>query len=73
MSYGKDPMAPRRPDTSENPVGTERSIARQREKERHGHFVRVDDRTMIFVRDGEDAKKKIAAFQKQVKNRPIME
>ncbi len=42
MSYGKDPIAPRRPDTSENPVGTERSIARQRKKEQHGYFVRVD-------------------------------
>lgn len=67
MSYGKAPIAPRRPDTSENPVGTERSIARQREKEQHGYFVRVDVRTIIFVRNDEDAEKRTTAFQERTK------
>lgn len=72
MSYGKDPISPRRPNTSENPAGTERYIVRQREKEQHGRFVRIDNKTTIFVRDGEDVKQKVAAFQERIKNRPKM-
>lgn len=72
MSFGKDPITPRRPDISANPVGTEEYIIKQREKEQQGRFVRVDFKTLIFVRDGEDADKKIAAFQERVKNRSKM-
>ena len=72
MSFGKDPITPRRPDISTNPVGTGEYIIKQREKEQQGRFVRVDFKTLIFVRNGEDADKRISAFLDKVKNRPKM-
>lgn len=51
-------------DVDRNPDGTAEYIKRQREKERHGHFVRVPiaKTTYIFVRDGEKEDERINAY-----------
>ena len=65
MITENDPMLPRKVDLEKNPSGTELKIAQQREREKHGRYVSVPgDKTYtrIFVRDGEDAEKKIATY-----------
>ena len=37
MSYGKDPMTERKPDTERNAAGLEKCMERQRVKEEHLH------------------------------------
>lgn len=73
MITENDPMIPRKVDLEKNPSGTELKIARQREMEKNGKYVAVPcdkTRTRIFVRDGEDAEKKIAAYLEKINKRP---
>lgn len=66
-------MVTRKVDLEKNPSGTELKIARQREVEKHGKYVAVPGdktRTRIFVRNGEDVEKKIAAYLERINNRP---
>lgn len=53
----------------ENPAGVEEKITRQREREQNGRYVRVDDKTRIFVRSGRDPRKVIEAYKNKLKNR----
>lgn len=65
MITENDPMIPRKVDLEKNPSGTELKIARQREMKKHGKYVAVPGdktRTRIFVRNGENVEKKIAAY-----------
>ena len=73
MITENDPMIPRKVDLEKNPSGTELKIARQREMEKHGKCVAVPGdktRTRIFVRNGENVEKKIAAYLERINNRP---
>lgn len=68
-----DPILARKADLEKNPKGTELKIAQQREMEKHGRYVAIPGdktRTRVFVRDGEDAEKKIAAYLERINNRP---
>ena len=68
-----DPMIPRKMDLEKNPTGTELKVAQQREREKTGRYVTIPGdktRTRIFVRDGEDSEKKIAAYLERINNRP---
>lgn len=53
----------------ENPVGVEKKIAEQLDREQNGRYVRVDDKTRIFVRSGRDPRKVIEAYKNKLKNR----
>lgn len=73
MITESDPMLPRKVDLENNPSGTELKIARQREMEKHGKYVAVPGdktQTRIFVRNGENVEKKIAAYLERINNRP---
>ncbi len=73
MITESDPMLPRKMDLEKNPSGTELKIARQREMEKNGKYVAVPGdktRTRIFVRNGENVEKKIAAYLERINNRP---
>ena len=73
MITENDQMIPRKVDLEKNPSGTELKIARQREMEKHGKYVAVPGdktRKRIFVRNGEDAGKKIAAYLERINKRP---
>lgn len=73
MITENDPMIPRKVDLEKNPSGTELKIARQRVMEKHGKYVAVPGdktRTRIFVRNGENVEKKIAAYLERINNRP---
>lgn len=54
---------------NENPVGVEKKIAEQLDREQRGMFVRVDDKTRIFVRSGRDPRKAIAMYRQKMENR----
>ena len=73
MITENDPMIPCKVDLEKNPSGTELKIARQREMEKHGKYVAFPGdktRTRIFVRNGENVEKKIAAYLDRINNRP---
>ena len=60
-------------DLEKNPNGTEIKVYQQREREKHGWYVAIPGdktRTRIFVRNSEDAEKKIAAYLERINNRP---
>lgn len=61
MITENDPMVPRKVDLEKNPKGTELKIAQHRELEKH---------TRIFVRNGENVEKRIAAYLDRINNRP---
>lgn len=44
-------------------------MAEQADRERKGTFVRVDDKTRIFVRSGRDPRKAIAMYKQRLENR----
>lgn len=50
-------------DITENPAGVDRKVKEQLEREKKGGFVRVDEKTMIFVREGDDIKSKVNQFK----------
>ena len=73
MIDSEDPIVPRKVDLEKNPAGTELKVALQREREKTGRYVVIPGdkiRTRIFVRDGEDSEKKIAAYLDRINNRP---
>lgn len=73
MITENDPMLSRKVDLEKNPVGTELKVSQQREREKTGRYVAIPGdktRTRIFVRDGEDAEKRIAAYLERINNRP---
>ena len=73
MITENDPMVLRKVDLEKNPKGTELKIAQHRELEKYGRYVAIPGdkiRTRIFVRDGEDSEKKIAAYLDRINNRP---
>lgn len=60
-------------DLDRNPHGTDLKVSRQREMEKHGKYVAVPGdktQTRIFVRNGENVEKKIAAYLERINNRP---
>lgn len=73
MITENDPILPRKVDLEKNPSGTELKIARQRELEKHGRYVAIPgdkSHTRIFVCNGEDVEKKVAAYLDRINNRP---
>lgn len=73
MSFGKDPIIERKIELDRNPAGTHLKVAQQREREKHGKYVAIPGdktRTRVFVRDGEDPEKRIAAYLERISNRP---
>lgn len=56
---------------NDNPAGVEKKMAEQADRERKGTFVRVDDKTRIFVRSGRDPRKAIAMYKQRLENRKI--
>ena len=73
MITAEDPIISRKIDLDKNPSGTELKIAQQREMEKHGKYVAVPGdktRTRIFVRNGENVEKKIAAYLERINKRP---
>lgn len=75
MKESQDPMIPRKMELDKNPHGTELKISQQKEREKTGRYVAIPGdktRTRVFVRDGEDPEKRIAAYLERVKNRPKM-
>lgn len=54
---------------TENPAGVDKKIAEQRIRKQQGIFVRVDEKTRIFVRQGRDPRKVIEAYKNKLKNR----
>lgn len=73
MSFGKDPVIERKMELDRNPAGTHLKVIQQREREKTGRYVAIPDdktRTMVFVRDGEDPEKRIAAYLERISNRP---
>lgn len=59
-------------DLDNNPAGTDAKIAHHRHIERHGRYVAIPgdkSHTRIFVRDGENPDKRIAAYLEKIKNR----
>lgn len=65
MSYGKDPMAPRKPDTTKNTEDLDSIIARQREREKNLYPVRINRTTVIYVR----GKKRNASYAEKYERR----
>lgn len=73
MKEQSDPILSRKVDLESNPRGTELKVAQQREREKGGRYVVIPGdktHTRIFVRNGEDAEKKIAAYLERINNRP---
>lgn len=72
MSFGKDPIIERKMELDRNPAGTHLKVAQQREREKHVKYVAIPGdktRTRVFVRDGEDPEKRIAAYLERISNR----
>lgn len=70
-----DPLTPRKIDLEKNPQGTDLKIAQHRDMEKQGRYVAIPgdkSHTRIFVKNGDDADKKIAEFLKRINNRPNM-
>lgn len=57
-------------DITENSAGVDRKVKEQLEREKKGRFVRVDDKTMIFVKNGKSVEKVIKQYKSRIKNRP---
>ena len=73
MKESQDPMIPRKMELDKNPHGTELKISQQKELEKTGKYVAIPGdktHTRIFVRNGEDVEKKIAAYLERINNRP---
>jgi len=73
MKESQDPMIPRKMELDKNPHGTELKISQQKELEKTGRYVAIPGdkiRTRIFVRNGEDPEKRIAAYLEKISNRP---
>lgn len=70
-----DPILARKADLEKNPKGTDIKVAKHREREKHGKYVAIPGdklHTRIFVRNGEDPEKRIAAYLERISNRPKM-
>lgn len=57
-------------DINQNPPGVEKKILDQKKREKEGRYVRVDERTLLFVSAGKDVKMAISEYNKRVNNRP---
>ena len=59
-------------DLDRNPHGTDLKVSWQREREKNGRYYPVGDKshTRIFVRDDEDAGKKVTSYLERINNRP---
>lgn len=57
-------------DVSENPKGVEKMVAKQREKEKKGRFVKAGIKTWTLVGNHEDAEKRITRFNERI-NQPF--
>lgn len=65
MKKSQDPIVQRKIDLEENPKGTMLKVSQQKELEKTGRYVTVPgykNHTMIFVRNGDDPEKRIAAY-----------
>lgn len=60
-------------DLDRNPHGVEKKVFQQQEREKGGRYHPAGDKchTLVFVRAGEDADKKIAQYLEKVNNRPL--
>lgn len=66
-------MLSRKIDLEKNPTGTGLKVELQREREQNGQYVSIPGdktHTRIFVRNGEDAEKKIATYLERINKRP---
>lgn len=52
-------------ENEKNPDGMERVIRFQSEREKSGRYVRVNGRTMIFVRNGKDPEEAIRKYNEK--------
>lgn len=57
-------------DINKNPPGVEKKILDQKKREKEGRYVRVDERTLLFVSSGKDVKMAISEYNERVNNRP---
>mgnify|MGYP000230643329 CR=1 FL=1 len=73
MNNDNDSFLKIKADLDKNPDGTDVKIAHHRHIEKHGRYVAIPgdkNHTRIFVRDGEDQEKRIAAYLERINNRP---
>lgn len=68
MSFGKNPMTERKPDTERNAAGLEKYIERQREKETRLFPLRINERVTILVPKEKCNRKYAEAFRKKIKS-----
>lgn len=68
MSFGKDPMTERKPDTERNAAGLEKYIERQRVKEEHLYPLRINERVTILVPKDKCNREYAEAFRKKIKS-----
>lgn len=68
MSFGKDPMTERKPDTERNAAGLEKYIERQREKETRLFPLRINERVTILVPKEKCTREYAESFRKKVKS-----
>ena len=68
MSYGKDPMTERKPDTERNAAGLEKCMERQRVKEEHLHPLKINERITILVPREKCNNERAEAFRKKVRS-----
>lgn len=74
MKKSQDPIVQRKVDLEENPKGTMLKESQQKELEKTGRYVAIPGdktHTMIFIKDGENAEKKITAFLEKINKRPL--
>ena len=57
-------------DINQNPPGVEKKNLEQKKREKEGRYVRVDERTLLFVSAGKDVKMTISEYNKRLNNRP---
>lgn len=74
MKKSQDPIVQRKVDLEENPKRTMLKVSQQRDLEKNGIYVAIPGdktHTMIFIKDGENAEKKITAFLEKINKRPL--
>lgn len=54
---------------TENPEGTDKKVVEHRKREKNGRYVRVDERTMIFVKNGLNKDEAIKRYMNRINNK----
>lgn len=68
MSFGKDPITRRKPDTEHNASGLEKYIDQQRKKEEHLFPLRINDRMTLLVPKEKCSREYAEAFRKKIRS-----